>query len=310
MSYSKMDVLGLGCVAIDDLFYVDAYPPADSKQEVRRRERRCGGLTATALVAAARLGIRAAYAGTLGNDPQSQFALATLDRAGVDIRHVRIQEGARPIHSTIIVDVKNHTRNIFYSLEGVSGPDASWPPEELIRHAEALFVDHFGANGMLRAAQVAREAGRPVVADFERSDVPQFNDLLDVVDHLILSRNFALDLTNASSSDAAVRKLWHADRCIVVVTAGAEGCWFACDKHSDAGQTVHHYPAFDVPAINTNGCGDVFHGAYVAALVRGEGISERISFASAAAALMASRQGRQADIPTRSEVATFLEQRS
>jgi len=37
------DILGLGCVAIDDLVYVDAYPPADTKVQVRRRERQCGG---------------------------------------------------------------------------------------------------------------------------------------------------------------------------------------------------------------------------------------------------------------------------
>ena len=33
------DILGLGCVAIDDLLYVAAYPPADGKVQVQRRER-------------------------------------------------------------------------------------------------------------------------------------------------------------------------------------------------------------------------------------------------------------------------------
>ena len=44
------DILGLGCVAVDDLLYVARYPEADSKQQVLRRQRQCGGLTATALV--------------------------------------------------------------------------------------------------------------------------------------------------------------------------------------------------------------------------------------------------------------------
>ena len=52
------DVLGLGCTAIDDLLYVPAYPEPDSKMQFRRKERHCGGLTGTALVAAARLGSR------------------------------------------------------------------------------------------------------------------------------------------------------------------------------------------------------------------------------------------------------------
>lgn len=33
---SRLDILGLGCVSIDDLLFVAAYPPADSKTQVRR----------------------------------------------------------------------------------------------------------------------------------------------------------------------------------------------------------------------------------------------------------------------------------
>ena len=43
------DVLGLGCVAVDDLLRVPSYPAPDSKVRVSHRERQCGGLTATAL---------------------------------------------------------------------------------------------------------------------------------------------------------------------------------------------------------------------------------------------------------------------
>ena len=49
------DILGLGCVAVDDLIYVEAFPSADAKTPVLRTDRQCGGLTATALVAGARL---------------------------------------------------------------------------------------------------------------------------------------------------------------------------------------------------------------------------------------------------------------
>ena len=58
-SMKTIDVLGLGCTAVDDLLYVPQYPAEDTKMRVRRRERQCGGLCATALVAAARLGATA-----------------------------------------------------------------------------------------------------------------------------------------------------------------------------------------------------------------------------------------------------------
>jgi sugar/nucleoside kinase (ribokinase family) len=66
-----IDILGLGYTAVDELVYVDAYPAADAKAPIRRRERQCGGLSATALVAAARMGCRCAYAGILGYDEHS-----------------------------------------------------------------------------------------------------------------------------------------------------------------------------------------------------------------------------------------------
>ena len=64
----SIDVLGLGAVAVDDLIFVEAYPPADAKARVLRLERHCGGLAATALVAAALLGAHCAYAGVMGED--------------------------------------------------------------------------------------------------------------------------------------------------------------------------------------------------------------------------------------------------
>ena len=55
----RIDILGLGAVAVDDFIYVEAYPPPDAKARVLRRQRYCGGLTAIALVAACVIGIDA-----------------------------------------------------------------------------------------------------------------------------------------------------------------------------------------------------------------------------------------------------------
>ena len=68
----QFDILGLGCTAVDELLYVPSFPAADEKVKVERSLSRCGGLTGVALVAAARLGARCAYAGCLGTDEFSQ----------------------------------------------------------------------------------------------------------------------------------------------------------------------------------------------------------------------------------------------
>ena len=82
-SKSFCEILGLGCAAVDDILFLPRYPEADAKVEVRERQRHCGGLTATALVAAARLGARCAFAGRLGTDEGSMPA-----RIGTGLRRV------------------------------------------------------------------------------------------------------------------------------------------------------------------------------------------------------------------------------
>jgi sulfofructose kinase len=301
------DIVGLGCVAVDDLLYVPAYPGADAKIQVRRRERQCGGLTATALVSAARLGMRCAYAGALGDDELSRFVRQRLREENIDTSLIRDRPHVRPIHSLIVVDECRQTRNIFFDLEGVTGAEPGWPNAEIIRASRVLFVDHFGIEGMTWAARIARSAGVAVVADLECGEWPGFEALLESVDHLIVSRDFALQWTGLTNPAAAAVRLWSRERQIVVVTAGADGCWYVAPSHPTQ---PRHQPAFPITVVDTTGCGDVFHGAYAAALVRQLDIPERIRYAAAAAALKATRCGGQAGAPTHTAVEAFLREHS
>ena len=299
----EFDVLGLGCVAVDDLVYVEAYPAADAKVSVLRSERQCGGLTATALVAASRLGSRCTFAGVVGVDDLSQYGIDRMREEGIDLTHLRRRPEARVVHSFIVVDSENDTRNIFADLNGVMGADPDWPEEQVILNSRVLLVDHFGLEGMIRAARIAHAARIPVVADFEKISGPEFPALLELVDHLILSRSFAEKLTGESNPADAAQALWTDRADTVIVTCGVDGCWRLGVRETGG---VRHQPAFNVKTVDTTGCGDVFHGAYASALARGLDLEERIRFASAAAALKATQPGGQAGIPDRSAVEAFM----
>ncbi|MEO8426491.1 MAG: PfkB family carbohydrate kinase [Verrucomicrobiota bacterium] len=302
------DVLGLGCTAVDDLIYVDAYPPSDVKVRTQRRERHFGGLTGTALATASRLGARCAYAGVLGVDDCSRFVLRSLQREGINLDHVMHRTGAGPVQSFIVVDQTHKTRNIFFDVNRPIGAHPKSPSKEVILSAKVLFVDIYGMQGMIRAARIARAAGIPVVGDFERSDVPRFSELIRLVDHLILPNDFACTLAGTKHPAAAAEKLWtvyshtRGGGSVVIVTCGGGGCYCFHQKNRRA----EHWPAFKVKALDTTGCGDVFHGAYAAALASGMELEERIPFATAAAALRAARHDGQAGIPSRPAVEALL----
>jgi sulfofructose kinase len=302
MTTPRFDILGFGAVAVDDLLYVDEYPPAESKVRVRRSLRQCGGLIGTALVAAARLGASCAYVGLLGNDELSQYVKDRFAREGVDATHCVLSDKARPAHSTIIVDERRKTRTIFASIAGQLGADDELPPAELISSARVILVDHHGLAGTIRAAHIARQNGVAVVADFERITGDNFRCLLDLVDHLVISRRFAAELTGRSDPGLSTAALWSAKRRAVVVTCGAAGCWFLAHGLE---KPLHH-PAYNVEVIDTTGCGDVFHGAYSAALAWGKSPADCVRIASAAAAIKATQRGGQAGCPTLQEVQDFL----
>lgn len=306
---SRYDILGFGAVAVDELLYVEEYPPAERKVRVHKQLRQCGGLTGTALVAAARLGARCAYVGVLGGDELSRFVVDSLQRERIDLGHRVSRAEARPAHSTIIVDETHKTRTIFANVGEAMGADPLRPDAELIRSARVLLVDHHGLEGTLRAVRIARDAGVQVVADFERNPGPPFPLLLTMVDHLVISERFARELTGdlLSPVEQLLPNLWSPARRVVVVTCGADGGWYQVDGPTgDLGR----YPAFPVEVVDTTGCGDVFHGAYAVGVAEGQEVARSVRFASAVAALKATQRGGQAGCPTRTVVEAFLAEHS
>ncbi len=302
------DVLGIGCVAIDDLLFVPRFPAPDEKVRVPRVERHFGGLTGTALVVAARLGAKCAFGGLLGTmDPLSRAVEQNFLAEGIDVSPAVRRADARPIHAMIVVGEEGHTRNIFFHVGGLSGAPDEGVAEDLLRRTRVLFVDHQGLAGAVRAITAAAAAGVEVVADVEHGDGPLTERFVAGVGHLVVPEEFALRMTGADNAEAAVSQLWSERRRAIVVTCGEHGCWWAEARDGRAGP-VAHQPAFPVEVVDTTGCGDVFHGAYAAALAQGRPMEERVRLASAAAAMKARQPGGQMGIPRRREVEEFLRQ--
>jgi sugar/nucleoside kinase (ribokinase family) len=301
--HKSWDILGLGSITVDELLYVPSFPAPDTKMQVTRSVKRIGGLTAVALLAAARLGARCAYAGVLGHDDISRYVENAMQQAGVDTSLVPYRDDAQPVHAIVIV--AQETRTILFTLDGRIGADDELPPADAIRAARLLLIDDYGTKGNLRAAEIARAANIPMVADMERDDLPGYRDVLALVDHLIVPARFALRVTNAAQPDEAAKRLWHDERSAVVITCGEEGGWYVSAEQREPRQ----YAAFRVPAVNTLGCGDVFHGAYAAALVSGLDVHQRVQFAAAAAALKATGEGLDG-LTNRAQVETLLRGKS
>jgi len=297
----RWDIIGLGALAVDDLLYLDHYPQLNEKMSIKMQQRQGGGCTATALVTSARQGVKSAYCGRLGDDDLSLYSLNELEREGVDISPVQHSNGAKPYHAIILVDMPSASRVILFNSEGVEEPDSSVVTEDLINSSRFLFIDHAAYTSGTLAAGFARSHGIPVIADIEWVNLPDLNHFLGLIDHLIVGIDTARAITHKEAVMEMVSELSNPQRAACVITDGVNGCWY-----NEYGGVVHHFPTYQVDAIDTTGCGDVFHGAYAAALARGENVTRAIQVASASAALKAQCCGGRTGIPDLATVEKFI----
>jgi len=216
----------------------------------------------------------------------------------VDCRFVQRPPGAGPIHSVIILDEIAGTRNIFYNVSRTVPVPANQISPETIGSTRVLLVDQFGPDTAIHAARCARQMGAAVVMDLEWADAPRIDEMMSLADHLLVPRDFAAACTGLPTPSQAAEELHRrSPRACTAVTCGPEGCYYL---HASA--SVQHLPAPRVESLETTGCGDVFHGAYAAALAGGKDILDCLRFASAAAAAFATRPSGWQHLPTTGDV--------
>lgn len=75
------------------------------------------------------------------------------------------------------------------------------------------------------------------------------------------------------------------------------------------GNTFFEYPAFKVEAVDTNGAGDVFHGAFPFSLARGYNYKKCCIFSSAVSALKCTKIGARKSVPSFNDTIQFLKER-
>lgn len=294
-------ILGVGSCAIDDIIYIDDPQPADGKVRVTGRLTQVGGNTAAALITAARMGASCKYFASLGDDPASAQVRRELASEQVDVSDVVHDHRARPVLSTIIVSRTGRTRTVYFDDSQPHGALAP-VPERVLRAARLMVVDGRGLDGCVPAALQARASGIPVVADIEGGD-SNARRLLAVADHVIMPLGLACELAGSMDAAEAVQQLTGARTMVMIATSGAQGCYYMLPGDGE----IHHQPAYPVTATDTTGCGDVFVGAYAAALAAGQGPLECIRIATVMAAMAARRDGLRAGLASPSELRPALE---
>ncbi len=305
-----LQLIGLGVCTLDCLQAVPEFPTGDQVIQSDSAQLMGGGPVATALVAAAKLGIRSAMIDRIGDDWRGDQVRAEFENAGVDTRWLTTAENSSTAFANVMARQSDAARAVVFA----SGSAEEYHAEELddipFEKARVLHLNGRHWPACLIAAERTRSTGGLVSFDGGAHRYrDEVRELLAITDIAIIAVEFASHL--AIDLNAQLSTLLEYGARIAGITDGKNGSWFAC-RDVDTGELDRfHQPAFEIsPLVDTTGCGDVFHGAFLAAHLNDESPRVAVRRASAAAALNATALGGRGRLVDNDELDHFLNQRS
>jgi len=297
----QFDLVGFGLNAVDHLCVVPEFPRQDTKSEVIFCAKLGGGQVATVVAFAVRMGLKAKYIGKVGGDDAGRFSLSSMKDAGIDTSSVIVQHDATNQCAWIIIDQRSGERTILWHRDPRLDFCADELREEDVCCGRILHLDgHDPAS--LRAAVWANRKGIPVVIDLDKV-VPWIGEIMANVDFLITNAAFPSEFTGITDFAEALLELRRFCPGFIASTLGAQGA------AALVGDVCMRFPGYEIPAVDTTGAGDIFHGAFIFSLLMNWSLARTMDFSNAAAALSCTKIGARGGIPSLEEILQLMHSR-
>ena len=298
----KKGIVGIGACVFDTLYNLPTYPAEDTKMRASASKAAGGGPVATGLVAAQKLGATTAYIGVLSDDNGGIYLKSDFEKYGVDTSYVDVKSGYRSFASVLWLCADSATRTCVFDKGDLPALVLSDAQKQAIREAELLMVDGNELEAAVEAAGIARESGTRVLYDCGGL-YPNVDRLLALTDIMIPSEEFALGHTGCKTAEEAARCLYERYRPeIVVITQGKRGGILYDGKNSVT------YPIYPANVVDSNGSGDVFHGAFAAGVCKGFDFVKCCHFSSAVSAIKCMGVGARESVPSFDRVKQYMKE--
>lgn len=259
-----------------------------------------GGKVASGMVAAARLGLCCGIMGNVGDDKYGTFCLRDFQDHGIDTEQMCVRKNRTTNFDIVISDEGSMGRSfVFYP-----GNAECMTEEELnieyISNSSYFYMANLDSVTK-KAAQMAKQRGSKIFMDAD-SYTDELLDAISWID-IFIGSEFVYEkmLEVGKSVKENCEYLYNKGPEIVIFTFGEKGC------AGISKEGFFEIPAFDVDVKDTVGAGDVFHGAFLAAIVKGLSPKDAARFASGVAAIKCTRIGGRAGIPNWEVTDNFLE---
>ena len=260
--------------------------------------RKCGGSVCNSVVAASSLGAQTFFSGKVADDEDGQLYIDDLKEAGVDFHTAGQEPGITGKCLVMVTDDAERTMNTFLGAsEGLSAREID---QAALVNSEWFYVEGYLVTDEARTAatkaavELAKSSGVKVAISLSDPFVVSvFGDALrqvigDGVDLIFCNKDEATAFTGTETLDAASEALKQYTKTFAI-TDGANGAITFDGSSLDQSEGV------EAKAIDTNGAGDMFAGAFLYAITSGKSYGWAASLANDCAAKVVARFGPRLD---------------
>jgi len=257
-------------------------------------DRKCGGSVCNSVVAASNLGAKAFFSGKVADDSDGQFYINDLQDAGVDFHSAGQESGITGKCLVMVTDDAERTMNTFLGAsEALSEREID---QAALVNSEWFYVEGYlvtdEARTLATKAAVETAKANNVKVAISLADpfvVAVFGDALREVigggvDLIFCNKDEAMAFTGTESLEAAAEALKQCAKTFAI-TDGAKGA-ITFD-----GNAVNQSKGVDAKAIDTNGAGDMFAGAFLYAITSGQSYAWAAGLANDCAARVVAQFG-------------------
>lgn len=295
----RFDYTSMGFITFDALCRpVTQIPPGGDTYFVEDFTLAVSGAAGSAVIVAAKHGLRARAVGGVGHDDMGDWVLMKLGRFGIDTTLMSRCEGFTT-SSSIVTTRPDGARP---ALHKRGATDGFWIEDDQIDDLLDTRILHVGGVGLMnrmdqgRTEEIMAEARRRgVITTLDvfastPDDLPKVARLLPHTDYFLPSEEEARALSGLRENAELADFLLEKGAGAVILTLGADGAYFA-----NASERFHT-PAFAVDVKCTCGCGDCFNGGFATGLLKGRSLRESVELAQASSAQNATGLGSQAGV--------------
>jgi len=306
------DIVCAGILVADVLGKpVDSLPEKGKLGLVEKMSLQIGGCAANFVIDLAKLGLKTAIIGKIGDDNFGKFLLDTLNSEKVDVSGLKIDKNVSTSASMVMISGDGE-RSILHSF----GANAKFSFDDInldmvgkskiLLIAGTFLMPDFDGEGTEKLLKFSKENGvlccMDTAWDSRGQWLRKIESSLQYLDWFMPSYDEAHEMSGLANPEEIAQFFQLKGVKNVIIKMGHEGCFV-----KQSGEKGFQVPAFNkIEAIDTSGAGDSFCAGFIAGLYKGWEIAECAKFANAVGAHCIMQIGTTAGIKSIEETLEFI----